>query len=97
MSFADLSTSLVTRTAPSYWPLSFVAFSVSGLAYWRGCRISSEGPPIPSAGPLQLLLAIFYLAHWFVVIPWVALKMAVLPKRLVWAKTSHGEQEPVQA
>jgi 1,2-diacylglycerol 3-beta-glucosyltransferase len=46
---------------------------------------------------LQLLLAIFYLAHWFVVIPWVALKMAVLPKRLVWAKTSHGEQEPVQA
>jgi 1,2-diacylglycerol 3-beta-glucosyltransferase len=97
VSFADLSTSLVTRTAPSYWPLSFVAFSVSGLAYWRGCRISSEGPPIPSAGPLQLLLAIFYLAHWFVVIPWVALKMAVLPKRLVWAKTSHGEQEPVQA
>ncbi|QBE67692.1 Glycosyl transferase family 2 [Synechococcus sp. WH 8101] len=21
-----------------YWPLSMVAFSVSGLAYWRGCR-----------------------------------------------------------
>ncbi len=97
VSFADLSTSLVTRTPPSYWPLSFVAFSVSGLAYWRGCRNSSEGPPIPSAGPVQLLLAIVYLSHWFIVIPWVTLKMAVLPKRLVWAKTSHGEQKPVQA
>jgi hypothetical protein len=28
--------------------------------------------------------------HWFVVIPWVALKMALLPKTLVWAKTAHG-------
>jgi 1,2-diacylglycerol 3-beta-glucosyltransferase len=25
-----------------------------------------------------------------VVIPWVALKMALLPKTLVWAKTAHG-------
>jgi 1,2-diacylglycerol 3-beta-glucosyltransferase len=31
-----------------------------------------------------------YLMHWFVVIPWVALKMALLPKRLIWAKTAHG-------
>jgi len=31
-----------------------------------------------------------YLMHWFVVIPWVALKMALLPKTLVWAKTAHG-------
>jgi 1,2-diacylglycerol 3-beta-glucosyltransferase len=28
--------------------------------------------------------------HWFVVIPWVTLKMALLPKTLVWAKTVHG-------
>jgi len=35
-------------------------------------------------------LAMGYLMHWFVVIPWVALKMALLPKRLVWAKTAHG-------
>jgi len=25
-----------------------------------------------------------YLAHWFVVIPWVALRMALIAKRLVW-------------
>ena len=98
VSFADLSTSLVTRSMPTYWPLSVVAFSVSGMAYWRGCRSRREGPAIPSAGILNLLVAIAYLGHWFVVIPWVTLKMAVLPKRLVWAKTSHGgEQLPVQA
>jgi len=28
-----------------------------------------------------------------VVIPWVALKMALLPKTLVWAKTAHGGEE----
>jgi len=66
-----------------------VAFSVSGLAYWRGCRRLSEGPALPTPGPLNLLLGIVYLGHWFVVIPWVTLKMALFPKRLVWAKTSH--------
>jgi hypothetical protein len=28
--------------------------------------------------------------HWFVVIPWVMLKMALLPKALVWQKTIHA-------
>jgi 1,2-diacylglycerol 3-beta-glucosyltransferase len=89
---------LITRTVPVYWPLSIVAFSVSGLAYWRGCRYGSEGPLIPSAGPVALLVSIAYLSHWFVVIPWVTLKMSLLPKRLVWAKTSHGgEHQAAQA
>ena len=98
VSFADLSASLISRSVPTYWPLSFVAFSISGLAFWRGCRGSSLGPSIPSPGPLHLIVSIAYLAHWFIVIPWVALKMSLLPKRLVWVKTSHGgEQQPVQA
>ena len=90
VSFADLSTSLISRSTPTYWPLSIVAFSVSGLAYWRGCRGRQEGPAIPRPGPWHMLVAIAYLSHWFVVIPWVTLRMALLPKRLVWAKTSHG-------
>jgi 1,2-diacylglycerol 3-beta-glucosyltransferase len=97
VSFADLSTSVLTRTPPTYWPLSIVAFSVSALAYLRGCRGVNQGPPIPSPGLWNLLVAITYLGHWFVVIPWVTLKMAVLPKRLVWAKTSHGGELPVRA
>lgn len=96
VSFADLSTALITRSFPVYWPLSLVAFSISGLAYWRGCRSGSDGPSIPSAGPANLLVAIAALAHWFVVIPWVTVRMSLLPKRLVWAKTSHGHDHPVQ-
>jgi len=91
VSFVDLSTSLITRTSPTYWPLSVVAFSVSGLAYWRGCRGEHAGPAIPHPGLWNLFVAIAYLGHWFVVIPWVSLKMALLPKSLVWAKTSHGD------
>ncbi len=89
ISLVDLLTTLLTRTIPTYWPLSIVAFSVSGLAYWRGCKSYSEGPSLPSPKPVTLFLAITYLAHWFVVIPWVTLRMALLPKKLVWAKTSH--------
>ena len=98
VSFADLSTSLISRSTPTYWPLSIIAFSVSGLAYWRGCRVRSEGPAIPRPGVWHMLVAIAYLGHWFVVIPWVTLRMAFLPKRLVWAKTSHGpSQQPAGA
>ena len=53
----------------------------------------SEGPKLPPLDPLTLLIAIGYLAHWFVVIPWITLRMAILPKKLIWAKTNHrGEQ-----
>ncbi|MDA9639303.1 glycosyltransferase [Synechococcus sp. AH-779-G23] len=98
LSFADLVTSVLTRTSPVYWPLSIVAFGVSGVAYWRGCRRFSEGPALPQPNPFSLLLGIAYLSHWFVVIPWVTLRMALLPKRLVWAKTSHrGTEETVKA
>ena len=98
VSFADLGTSVISRSTPTYWPLSIVAFSISGVAYWRGCRGRHEGPAIPRLGVWQLLVAIVYLSHWFVVISWVTVRMPLLPKRLVWAKTSHsGEQQPVSA
>ena len=98
VSFADLSTSVISRTTPTYWPLSIVAFSISGVAYWRGCRGRHEGPAVPRPGVWHLLVSIAYLSHWFVVIPWVTVRMALLPKRLVWAKTSHsGEHQPVSA
>ena len=99
VSFADLSTSIISRSMPCYWPLSFVVFGISGIAYWRGCRGNNEGPIIPTPGPFHLLVAITYLVHWFFVIPWVALRMALFPKSLVWAKTSHGgdKHQPVRA
>ncbi|KEF41031.1 MAG: glycosyl transferase family 2 [Cyanobium sp. CACIAM 14] len=86
---ADLIGSLVTRTAPSMWPFSIVALALSGVAIVTGCRRPAEGPPLPAMNPFSVGLGILYLVHWFVVIPWVTLKMALLPKRLVWAKTLH--------
>ena len=89
VSFVDLSAAILTSSMPTYFPLSLVAFSVSGFAFWRGCNTLSEGPLLPKPNPLRLLLAITYLIHWFIVIPWVTIKMALLPKKLIWAKTSH--------
>ena len=86
---ADLLGAAVTRTLPCIWPLSIVALGLSGLAIVSGCRRPSEGPALPAMNPLAMGLGIVYLVHWFVVIPWVTLRMAVLPKRLVWAKTLH--------
>ncbi len=86
---ADLIGAGLTGTAPAIWPLSIVAFALSGGGILQGCRRPSEGPALPAMGPFNLALGIVYLGHWFVVIPWTTLRMALLPKRLVWAKTLH--------
>ena len=98
---ADLVGALITRSWPTTWPLSLMAFSLSGASIVAGCRRPSEGPALPALQPFNLLLGILYLGHWFLVIPWTSLRMALLPKRLVWAKTLHlgdeGTAAPVSA
>ncbi len=89
MAAADLAGVLATGTPPAMWPFSIVALSLSGIAIVSGCRRPSEGPPLPRMSPATVALGVLYLVHWFAVIPWVTLRMAVLPKRLVWAKTLH--------
>jgi 1,2-diacylglycerol 3-beta-glucosyltransferase len=92
---ADLLASALTRTAPLMWPLSFVAFGLSGGAILVGCSRASEGPVLPGMHPFNLALGIAYLGHWFLVIPYTTVRMALLPKRLVWAKTLHvGADQP---
>ena len=78
------------RQWPLLWPLSVSTLSLSALALWRSGRRSSEGPELPAASGWNLLVANTYLIHWFLVIPWVAVRMALRPKRLVWAKTVHA-------
>ena len=90
MAVADLAGALLTGTPPGMWPFSVVALGLSGFSIAAGCQRPAEGPPLPKPTPANIALAMGYLMHWFVVIPWVALKMALLPKRLVWAKTAHG-------
>ncbi|MFM7268012.1 MAG: glycosyltransferase family 2 protein, partial [Cyanobium sp.] len=80
----------ISGTPPAMWPFSVVALGLSGFSMLQGCRRASEGPQLPPPTLINLALGIVYLIHWFVVIPWVTLKMAVLSKSLVWAKTAHG-------
>jgi 1,2-diacylglycerol 3-beta-glucosyltransferase len=94
VAIADLFGAAITRTPPTLWPLSFVAFGLSGGAIMAGCNRPREGPALPAMNPWNLALGIAYMGHWFVVIPWTSLRMALRPKTLVWAKTMHlGEEE----
>ena len=96
---ADLLGVVLTGTPPLMWPFSIVALASSALALVAGCRRARAGPALPPMTPFQVGLGILYLTHWFVVIPWVSVRMALLPKRLVWAKTLHlgGDDEPLPA
>ncbi|MBM5826799.1 MAG: glycosyltransferase family 2 protein [Cyanobacteria bacterium M_surface_7_m2_040] len=89
LAVADLLGAVATGTLPCIWPLSIVALGLSGLAIVSGCLRPSEGPALPRMNLWSIALGIVYLVHWFVVIPWVSMRMALLPKRLVWAKTLH--------
>ncbi|MGA0161819.1 MAG: glycosyltransferase, partial [Vulcanococcus sp.] len=61
MAAADALTALITRTPPLSWPLSFVAFGLSGGAILAGCSRRSEGPDLPAMGPINLAWGIAYL------------------------------------
>lgn len=88
--WVDILAGLVTKTLPGMWPFPLVVLLLSGFSIAAGCSRGGEGPPIPAATPGNVILAMVYMMHWFVVIPWVMLKMALLPKVLVWQKTIHA-------
>ena len=89
VSFIDLIASIALLKMPLYWPLSIVAFGISSLAYWKGCSQNSEGPRLPSPNFINIVGATIYLAHWFVVIPFIVFKMSLFRKTLIWEKTDH--------
>ncbi|MFN9622123.1 MAG: glycosyltransferase, partial [Cyanobacteriota bacterium] len=90
MVVADLFGSLLTTTLPGMWLFPLIMLTLSGTSITAGCRRGGEGPALPPPTPANVFLAMVYLLHWFVVIPWVMLKMALLPKTLVWQKTMHA-------
>ena len=89
VSFIDFIVSIILFKMPLYWPLSIVAFGISSLAYWKGCSGKSEGPRLPSPSFINILGATIYLAHWFIVIPFIVFKMSLFRKSLIWDKTNH--------
>ncbi len=89
VSFVDFILSIVLFRMPLYWPLSIVALCISSFAYWKGCSAKSEGPRLPSPNFINILGATIYLSHWFIVIPFIVIKMSLFPKSLIWDKTDH--------
>ncbi len=89
ISLLDLLLSIVLSQSPIYWPISLTAFILSGIAFWYGSFCKSEGPVSQNRNFLMIILSVFYLSHWFVVIPWVTIKMSIFPKKILWQKTIH--------
>jgi 1,2-diacylglycerol 3-beta-glucosyltransferase len=87
--YGDLIAALAWRQLPLLWPLSITTLSLSAFALKKASNRNSEGPALPAGSAFTLLMANTYLMHWFLVIPWVSLRMAIKPKSLLWAKTAH--------
>ncbi len=89
ISIFDLVFSIALLDSPIYWPISFTAFMLSGIAFWYGSSCKSEEPVIQKSNFLMVFVSVFYLSHWFLVIPWVTIKMSIFPKKILWRKTIH--------
>ena len=89
ISLIDLILSIALTESPSYWPISITAFTLSGIAVWYGSSCKSEGPVLQNLNLMMMLVSLLYLSHWFLVIPWVTIKMSIFPKKILWKKTLH--------
>ncbi len=89
ISLIDLILSIALVESPSYWPISITAFTLSGIAVWYGSSCKSEGPVLQNLNLMMMSVALVYLSHWFLVIPWVTIKMSIFPKKILWKKTLH--------
>ncbi len=88
IALVDLIICIVFYKSPVYWPVSLTAFTLSASASWFGCHKKHEGPVLPN-NSIKMSLYLFYLSHWFIVIPLVTLKMSIFPKKIIWKKTTH--------
>ena len=88
IALVDLIICIVFYKSPIYWPVSLTAFTLSASASWFGCHKKHEGPVLPT-NSIKMSLYLFYLSHWFIVIPLVTLKMSIFPKKIIWKKTTH--------
>ena len=89
ISMIDLILSIALFKAPIFWPISSTAFLLSGIAFWYGSSRYSEVPVLQNRNFIMIFLSVFYLSHWFLIIPWVTIKMSIFRKKILWNKTLH--------
>jgi 1,2-diacylglycerol 3-beta-glucosyltransferase len=97
-SVPDYLMAITRHRLPVLTSLSGMFFSVATLAMFAGLyRTGSEKKLSFSnlvAIALQTIRGMFYMLHWFVIMPSTTARMSVRPKRLKWVKTIHqGSQE----
>ena len=89
ISLSDLIASLIFLRTPIYLPISITAFLLSAIASWFGCKKNEDISTLPNANLGSIAIYLLYLSHWFIIIPFVTLKMSVFQKKLLWKKTLH--------
>jgi len=89
ISLSDLVSSLFFMRTPIYLPISITAFVLSAIASWFGCNRNEGISALPNSNFVSILIYLFYLSHWFIIIPFVTLKMSIFQKKLLWKKTLH--------
>ena len=89
ISLSDLLASFFFLRPPIYLPISITAFLLSAIASWVGCKQRQDISALPNPNVVNMLIYLFYLSHWFIVIPLVAIKMSIFQKKLLWKKTIH--------
>ena len=93
----DLLLAVVKHRLPIFAPFSSLALTLTLTALWVGSKrvravTLSDPQTISLSGFPQffrIALGFVYMLHWLVVIGFVNLRLALLPKRLKWIKTIH--------
>ena len=84
----DVVGAVVWRSGPLAWPLTAMTLLFTLIALWR-CPTANSGPPVPTIRGFTILMTLIYVLHWSLVIPLIAMGMALKPKHRVWDKTIH--------
>ena len=85
----DVVGAVVGRSAPLAWPLTTMTLLFTVTAMLR-CPTDNSGPPVPAIRGFTILMTLAYVLHWSLVIPFVAVGMALKPKHRAWDKTCTG-------
>ncbi len=85
----DVVGAVLWRSGPLAWPLTTMTLLFTATALWR-CPTRNSGPPVPATRGFTTLMTLVYVLHWSLIIPLVAMGMALKPKQhRLWDKTLH--------
>ena len=91
----DLVMTITRQRLPLIAPLTSLTLTLAFWGMFTGLRRAKRetGMKIGFSESLKMigqsLQGMIYLIHWFIVIPSVAIRMSIRPKRLKWVKTVH--------